>query len=287
MTLFLLKESLISIKKAKGSFLISLATTSISIFLITLSWFLYDISGAVQTTLKSNIILNVFISEELSEAETASISNELGSLDYIASADYISKKAAAESFMKETGEDFSRVLDYNPLPASYRVKMSGSSVSPEMIRTAVAEISQLKGVEEVVYQSDTAEKIFLIVDESKKYVLAAALILILISIYIIYSTSLLILKTRTDEMETMKLIGAKISTIKMPVIMNSALTGLLAGLFSLLFFSLFINSIEGYINDHLSYKIEYFFLLSVTIFTGPVLGVIISYLTLRKVTLKV
>jgi cell division transport system permease protein len=287
MLLFILKESLISIRKAKGSFLISLVSTSISIFLITLSWFLFDVSGAVQTKLKTNIILNIFLSESLNDQDIALLEMELGKLEYIASAEFISKKAAAEQFIKDTGEDFSKVLDFNPLPASYKIKMNEEFISPEMLRRAVGEISAIKGVDEVVYQSDTAEKIFSFINQSKKYVLALTIILVLISIYIIYSTSKLILKTRVDEMETMKLIGARISTIKLPVIINAGITGLVAGLFSFLIFSLFNNGIEDYIRIHISYRIEYFFLLSVTILTGPVLGVIISYLTLRKVTLKV
>jgi cell division transport system permease protein len=285
--LFIIKESLLSIKKAKGSFFISLLSTSISIFLITLSWFLYDISGAVQSQLKKEIILNIFIGDLLQEEEINTLTGELKSQEYISSVDFISKESAAETFIKETGEDFRKVLDYNPLPASYKVVLHEEYVSTESLKRVVADLSKFEGVDEVVYQSDAAEKVFIFIDESKKYVLAVTIILILISIYIIYSTSKLILKARVDEMETMKLIGAKISTIKLPVLLNSAMTGFLAGLFSLVIFSLFISSVEMYISDHFSYNLEYFFLLSVTIFTGPVLGVIITYMTLRKVTLKV
>jgi cell division transport system permease protein len=285
--LFIIKETLLSIKKAKGSFFISLLSTSISIFLITLSWFLYDISGAIQSQLKKEIVLNVFVSDILQEEEINILTEDLKKHEYISSVNFISKEKAAETFIKETGEDFRKVLDYNPLPASYKVVLNEEFVSQESLKRVVADLSKFEGVDEVVYQSDAAEKVFIFIDESKKYVLAVTIILIMISIYIIYSTSKLILKARVDEMETMKLIGAKISTIKLPVLLNSAITGFLAGLFSLVIFSLFINSVETYISDHFSYSLEYFFLLSVTIFTGPVLGVIITYMTLRKVTLKV
>jgi cell division transport system permease protein len=287
MLFFIIKESFITIKKAKGSFFISLITTSISIFLITLSWFLYDFSGAVEAQLKNNIILNVFISEELAENEITSFAEDIKSLDYISSVKFISKQEAADNFIKETGEDFRKVLDYNPLPASFKVRINEQFVTTEFLKIAVRELSELRGVDEVVYQSDSADKVIGFINQSKKYVLAAAVILILISVYIIYSTSKLILKARIDEMETMKLIGARISVIKLPVILNSLISGLVAGLISLLIFSLFNNNIQDYIRDQFSYRIEYFILFSVTIFTGPIIGVIISYLTLWKVTLKV
>jgi cell division transport system permease protein len=287
MLLFIIKETFISIRKAKGSFLISLITASMAIFLITSSLFLYDLSGSVQKKLRSSIVLNVFINESLSEEEISLVKEEVAKAEFIHKSDYISKTDAAELFRKETGEDFSKILDYNPLPASFRITLKEDYVNPESLKAAVKHLSSVEGVDEVVYQDQIAEKIFSIVEESKKYVSGAAVILILISIYIIYSTSRLILKARADEMETMKLIGARISVIKMPVILNSVITGFAAGIFSLIIFSLFVNSIEDYIWQQFSYRLNYIFLLGVTIFTGPVLGVIISHITLRKITLKV
>jgi cell division transport system permease protein len=284
---FILKETFRSIKKAKGSFLISLTTTTISIFLITFSYFLFDISEAIQDKLKSNVVLNAFLSDSLNSRDIELIGGTLQGLEFISNSVYISKEQAAEDFQRETGEDFSKILDYNPLPASFRVTLNKDYFSPEQLSQAVAELSAVRGVDEVVYGNDIAEKIFLLIENMKKYVLAAAVVLILISVYIIYSTSKLILKNRTDEIETIKLIGARISAIKLPVILNSIITGVIGGIVSLIIFNLFIRRFEDYISQSFSYNFEYFFLLGVTILAGPCLGGVISFLTLRRITLKI
>jgi len=287
MLYFILKESIFSIKKAKGSFFISLISTSISIFLITLSYFLFDIAGAVEIELKNNIVLNAFISDTLDENGTEALRQELGSLNYISEVTFISKQQAQEDFIKASGEDFRKILDYNPLPASFKISINEKFVTSAFLKTAFNELSGVRGIDEIVYENEAAEKIFTFIDQIKKYVLLITVIILFISVYIIYSTSKLILKSRTDEMETMKLIGARISSVKMPVIINSALTGLFAGIISLIIFSLFISSSGDYINLRFSYKINYMFLLSVTIIMGPLLGAFISYLTLRKISLKI
>jgi len=287
MLIFILKESFRSIKKAKASFLISLTSMSISLFLITASFFLFDFSGYVGNELKKNIIVNIFLNDSISAAASALIKSMLEEREDVSSVIYISKSDAAENFIKETGEDFRKILDYNPLPASFRIRINEEFISPGKLRKTTEEISRIDGVDEVLYGNDTAEKIFYLVSDIKKYVLIVTLILFFISVYIISTTSNFITKLRIEEMETMKLIGARISAIKLPVILNSAIAGLAAGCISLIIFILFIYNVEGYISQQFSYKFNYFFLLGVTILMGPVLGMVISSLTLRKITLTV
>lgn len=287
MITFIIKESLTSIKKAKASFLISLITMSISLILIISSVLLIDFSEAVREKLSRNIIINAFLNDSLSAEESNEIKDIIEKRSYIFSVEYISKPEAEKNFIKETGEDFRKILDYNPLPASLRITVNRNSISPRQIKKSADDIMSINGVDEVIYGDKTAEKVFYLINESKKYIFAITLVLILISIYIIYSTSNLIIKLRMEEMETMKLIGARIAAIKVPVILNAAFTGFIAGCISFLIFILFNNSLGQYISQQFSYKINYFLFLVVTILAGPVLGIIISYLTLRKITLKI
>lgn len=284
---FIIKESFASIKKAKASFLISLITMSISLLLIISSVLLIDFSEAVRDKLSRNIIINAFLNDSLSTEELTEIKATVEKSSDIFSVGYISKTEAERNFIKETGEDFRKILEYNPLPASLVITMNRNSISPQQIKRTAENIMNIQGIDEVIYGDKTAEKVFSIINESKKYIFTITLVLLLISVYIIYSTSNLIIKLRMEEMETMKLIGARIPAIKLPVILNAAFTGFMAGYISFLIFILFDNSFGQYISQQFSYKINYFLFLSVTILAGPILGIIISFLTLRKITLKI
>jgi cell division protein FtsX len=85
----------------------------------------------------------------------------------------------------------------------------------------------------------------------------------------------------------MKFVGAKLSTIKMPIILNSAIIGLLAGIISLgVIWAVYIY-IKGYlmsIEQVISNKFEFILLILIL---GPVIGILVTILSLRKISLKI
>ena len=74
---FYLKEMLRSIKRAKSSFFLSLTSMVIAMLLIIGSVMTIQISADFQRDLKNNISINIFMKENLSKEETASIEKEI------------------------------------------------------------------------------------------------------------------------------------------------------------------------------------------------------------------
>ena len=102
-----------------------------------------------------------------------------------------------------------------------------------------------------------------------------------------YSTVKLIISSRFEELETMKLVGAKLTTIKIPVILNSMITGLIASLVSAGILILFVSTFTDYIRVINFLGTSKYIYLGVLISIGPLLGLIISYLSLKRLTLKI
>jgi cell division transport system permease protein len=92
---------------------------------------------------------------------------------------------------------------------------------------------------------------------------------------------------KMEEMETIKLVGAKLSTIKIPIILNGILIGFIASLISIIIFLLYITYIDKYINllKIFNLRNEYYFI--GVLLLGPFIGFIVSIITLKKVTLKI
>jgi cell division protein FtsX len=86
-------------------------------------------------------------------------------------------------------------------------------------------------------------------------------------------------------MGTMKLIGATLLSIKMPVVLNSVFIGLLSGGFAILLFIAArssINLISGEIPSN------YFRLLFIAaLLTGPALGILTSLISMRRISIKI
>src|SRR5690606_34457059 len=100
------------ISRAKVSFILSLISTSISVILIAASLILLLLSEELETRIKENISINIFLKESVNDEAAKKIEGELQNSAYINSTVYVDKKTAAEIFVKETGEDFRKILDY-------------------------------------------------------------------------------------------------------------------------------------------------------------------------------
>jgi cell division transport system permease protein len=285
MILFLIQESFKGIKRAKSSFLLSLISMTIAVLLITASFFSLYIADEFQKDLKKNVNLNVFLKDDISGKDLDSLEQKLKKKDYTGSLKFIDKEKAAEIFIGETGEDFRKMLDYNPLPASFILVLKDSYFQKDSIRKIAASINELKGVDEVKYRSDFIDRLLAFINDFNKYLLAGTAVIFFIAVYIVYSTVRLVISIKAEELETMKLVGAKLSAVKMPVILNAVWIGFFAGIisFSLILLLVKYTPLINYSRITAVSMPLYFFLL---LLIGPLLGFLISSIALRKVTLK-
>jgi len=275
------------IRRAKASFILSLVSLSISVLLIAASLAMIESSEYIQKKIKEDVSINLFLRNNLSPDEITGIKNDLKSREYIKSVSYIDKDKAAEIFIQETGDDFRKLLDYNPLPASFTITLKDKYFDKESIDGIIISLSGIKGIDDIGFRNEFIQKLISILDAIKKYIFIATGIILFISVYIVYSTVRLIITSRFEELETMKLVGAKLSTIKLPVILNSMIAGLIAGLISAGIFILFISAFAEYIDIiNFSGTSKYIYL-GLLICVGPFLGLIISTFSLKRLSLKI
>ena len=85
----------------------------------------------------------------------------------------------------------------------------------------------------------------------------------------------------------MKLVGAKLSTIKIPIILNGVVAGLLSGILAFVAFWFLFTKVSSFslivdlIEQH-----GYLYILLLLV-TGPVLSFLVTVYALRKITLKI
>jgi cell division transport system permease protein len=227
MIFFYFSEALRSIKSAKTSFLLTIVSLTISALLILFCFITLQISDYYSTSLKSNIKINVFIKEAANKNDQEKLLGELQKKNYSRKVEFISKEAAAKKFIKETGEDFRKILDYNPLPASFVVKVSKEYANSDSLNFIIKDLSGLAMVDEVVFKEGFIYSLLNYIDRAKIYLFIITTIVFMVAVYLVYATVRLIINSRMNEFETMKLVGAKLATIKIPVVLNGLIAGLI------------------------------------------------------------
>lgn len=287
MIFFYLSEALRSIKSAKSSFILTSISLTISVLLFLFSFVTLEVSDYYSSSLKSSIKINVFLKVSFSKTDQEFMLAELQNKVYSDSVEFISKEKAAEHFIQETGEDFKKILDYNPLPASFVVRITESYANNDSLNLVIKNLSEYELVDEVVFKEGFIYKMLNYIQSIKFYLFLLTVMVSLIAIYLVYATIRLIINSRMIDFETMKLVGAKLSTIKIPVMLNGLIAGLISGVLTYVVFSFFREQIGTFeaLSELIAKNIMKYLL--IIFLTGPALVFIVSVITLRKISLKI
>lgn len=282
--MFILKEAFRSLARAKYSFFFSLISVSIGVVLIHLSLLSISISDQLQQRIKSRFSITAFLEDGI---EHERLQQNIEQMDAVASVKFISKEQAHKDFIDQTGEDFSEVLDVNPLPASFVLYLNEEYWSQEALQTLKGQIESLAGIEDVRFRADIFERLLQLLEEGSKYVWGLTALLVILAFYIVYATLKLIIHNRRKEIRTMKLVGASLATIKMPVWINGVLIGILANLISFgLLFTLWwfgrdllhLSAGDVYLQNNLIY---------ISMITGPAIGLLCSMFAARQISIRI
>ncbi len=236
------------------------ATVAFSVFVFcAYLLFLINLTGLLAGVGKT-VHLTVYLSDYLDEKQIEEVKGAIGSIEEVHGVTFISK-AEALAFLKESFKEQTDVLEGledNPLPASFEVTLDQSDQMPEDTKLVADKIGRMRGVDDVVYPREWLARFHEFVRFVQVAGVGIGIILSLAAVAIIANTFKLIILSRRQEIEIMKLVGATNSLIKTPILMEGMLVGFLgssAALAGLIF-------LFSYFMDH--------FYEGVSLFVGPV-----------------
>ena len=118
----------------------------------------------------------------------------------------------------------------NPLPDTLHVKVD----APENLQPVFDNIKKIASVEDMSYAKDLAAKIELVNHVVKTITLVIIAIMALLTITIINNTIQLVIQSRKDEIEIMRLMGVSNWYIRFPLIMQGAFYGFTGSLLAMI-----------------------------------------------------
>ncbi len=161
---------------------------------------------------------------------------------------------------KETSwSDLKREMDMpdidNPLPDTLHVKVD----KPENINYVFGKIKPLSVVADMSYAQELAKKIQFLNQVVNTTTLFVVIIVAILTMTIINNTIQLVIQSRKDEIEIMRLMGVSNWYIKIPLIMQGALYGFLGAAFALIP----LNLVQNMLNN-----VHKFFMIPSPMFAG-------------------
>ena len=194
--------------------------------------------------IQSRMELEVFIDNSYTMIQVEVLRQRILNIDGIDSVRYVSKEEALEIINQQLNQDILEILDENPLPSSFQVKLKPSVRSAANAQQISDQLNQLEGVDEIFYRQDLLiilEKyirIFLII------VLGIGLLLGMGAVFLVSNTIKLIIFSRSNIIEIMKLVGATSRFIRRPFLIEGVIQGLIGGCLAALVFYLILKIVK-------------------------------------------
>ena len=152
-----------------------------------------------------------------SDADPNIVKNRVSEFEHVESVKIIPKTESWADLKREM-----KLPDVeNPLPDTLRVKVD----KPENIDTVLNRIKPLSSVEDLSYAQKLAKKISMLNQVVNTITILVVILLGMLTITIINNTIQLVIQSRKDEIEIMRLMGVSNWYIRFPLIMQGALYG--------------------------------------------------------------
>ena len=279
-------------KKKLGSYPYFSVVFSITLALFVIGLFALLIlhSKKLTSIIRSNVEIQIYLDKQISDSKITRLRNILTNSDYIlksnesADLSFISSEEAAERFIADTGEDFTKFLGDNPLRDAFTIKIKPEFQEKDELEKIKSAIERLEGVFEVIYMESLVESINQNTAKISLLLIGVATIMILIVVILINNTIKLALFSQRFLIRSMQLVGAKASFIQWPFLQRSLLHGLLSGLLaSAILYALMLyanDKIEGFRELQNIYEILILFIL-ITV-SGAVIGFFSTYKSIKK-----
>lgn len=248
------EEAWISLRRSGRSALVSIGT--IAIAFATLGGFLL-VSVNVQRMLDQWLQaaeMSVYLHDDITESDRASLEQFLKSNAAVAEVEYVSRDRALERFRSDFPElsDVTSGLGENPFPSAIEVRLKSDTAGDAAADTLSREVAGKAGVSDVRYDRRWLQRLISVVTTARLAGGLAASILMLGAAFTVAAVVRLSLYARRDELEIMQLVGAPISYIRGPAIVEGLFLGGIGAIVALIAISILYSAAVRWLGSDLA-----------------------------------
>src|ERR1043165_6891274 len=128
---YAIREGLTGFRRAKLAAVGSILTITISLLLLGIFYVISVNTSRIIDAVRARVEMEAFLEEPAQPQRIADLRRVLPTIDGIEKVTYVSKEDAAKIFKQEFGEDVNGVLDFNPLPPSFKITLRENARTQE------------------------------------------------------------------------------------------------------------------------------------------------------------
>lgn len=230
------------LKNDSSSGITTIISLSLVLFVVGLLSFILLNTDKVEDKMKESIVFTIMIhnedgeSSEIYQNKKIEFESFLKSSEYFKEVLFIDKETAFKNLQEDLGEDFSDILENNPLLNSYDAYVNAEFVNSKGLREIDDFISSYNGndmVQNVFYQKDLIEKLNENVNKISLFLLGFCLVFFVIAFALINNTIRLSIYSKRLLIRTMRLVGATNMFIQKPYLISGIYQGFISSVLSI------------------------------------------------------
>ena len=281
-------------KKGFSSGASTIISLSLVLFVVGLLAFVLINAKKVSDKMKESIVFTIMLqnnseneSVEISENKRLEFENYLKNTPYFKDVLFTNKEKAFENLKEDLGEDFSSVLESNPLLDSYDANVQAKFVSANGLEEIESYIYNYKGasvVQDIFYQKNLVEKLNRNVRNVSLFLLVFCIMFFLISFALINNTIRLAIYSKRLLIRTMRLVGATSFFIQKPYLLSSLYQGFFSSILAIFMLIASIETLKKQIPDFIQTNevLDLAFIFGLILIFGMIISWISTFFAVRK-----
>jgi cell division transport system permease protein len=273
-----------SIKRGKPSYFMSILGVTLVLFLLGIIGWLVINANKLGDYFKENVEVRAYLRGDLNPKDSVALMSYISSKPYVKSIEFVSKEEGKKKYMEEESEDWSKVLDENPLPNAIYFKIKKQYVELDTLTNIKKDLELQTYISDVKYPEALVGKLNKNIRLISIGLLVLVIIISLVVIFLIDNTIRLAMFSNRFLIKTMQMVGATRWFIAKPLniraIINGAISGLIASAFLYVIIIIAENSVSWLKTIHDSGLLIALFLLLI------ILGIVITLFSTHRSVIK-
>ncbi|MDJ0810176.1 MAG: permease-like cell division protein FtsX [Desulfobacterales bacterium] len=226
-----LKRALQDIRQNRLLNAVTISTIALSILIVSAAFLFFLNTTDMLEAWRRGIRIMVYLESDLDKAQRHAIETRIRKLYGVQAARFIPKETALEQLRAQMQRQSAILdgLDQNPLPDAFEVQMIPTASTWEKAEELARSLEAVAGVSDVEYGQRWVERFVTLFNLFRLTSYAMGGLFFIASVFIVGNTVRLILYSRRQEVEIMRLVGATERFILAPFYFQSMIQGALGG----------------------------------------------------------
>jgi cell division transport system permease protein len=230
-----LRRALQDIRSNRMLSLVTISTFALSILIVSSAMLFFINMSDIIDGWRQGIHVMAYLQDGLTASDRSTLKIRMENLYGVQQVDFIPKDKALSRLRDQMGRQTSILdnLDSNPLPDAFEIQMIAASQSWDKVEQLATALENLEGVSEVEYGQRWIKRIINIFNlfQLTGYIMGA--LFFMAAIFIVGNTVRLVLYSRREEVQIMRLVGATERFILAPFYFQSLIQAALGGIIGL------------------------------------------------------